>query len=182
MQESLLVQCLRMLFQDSSQPLSRGSWHKQVTKTRFKVKPRYGSIFAPVYRLFPPGFQPASGIRIPLLLSCLFHANFVLYQRIILLRTNVPQTAEYSMLTRYIEEAMKQALYEKLDDGTYWGEIPICPGTNGHAHTLSECQQELREVVEEWVLQNLHDDVPLPVIAGLDLNKHEVHAPSSNQA
>jgi predicted RNase H-like HicB family nuclease len=86
------------------------------------------------------------------------------------------------MLTRYIEEAIKQAVYEKLDDGSYWGEIPSCPGTNGHALTLSECQQELRDVVEEWVLQNLHDDVPLPVIAGLDLNKHEAHASSSHQA
>ncbi len=85
------------------------------------------------------------------------------------------------MLTRYIEEAMKQAVYEKLEDGTYWGEMRICPGTNAHAKTLSQCQEELREVLEEWVLQNLHDDIPLPVIAEIDLNRHELHASSSRQ-
>ncbi|MBU2444403.1 MAG: type II toxin-antitoxin system HicB family antitoxin [Bacteroidetes bacterium] len=83
------------------------------------------------------------------------------------------------MLTRYIEEAMKQAVYEKLEDGTYWGEIPNCPGTNAHAKSLSACQEELREVVEEWIVQNLHDGVPLPVIAEIDLNRHELHATSS---
>jgi predicted RNase H-like HicB family nuclease len=84
------------------------------------------------------------------------------------------------MLTRYIEEAMKQAVYEKLEDGTYWGEIPICPGTNAHAKILSTCQGELREVVEEWILQNLQDGVPLPVIAEIDLNRHELHASPSS--
>jgi len=85
------------------------------------------------------------------------------------------------MLTRYIEEAMKQALYEKLEDGTYWGEVPVCPGTNAHAQTLSACQEELREVLEEWILQNLPDDIPLPIIADIDLNRRELHVSSSGQ-
>lgn len=84
------------------------------------------------------------------------------------------------MLTRYIDEAMKQAVYEKLEDGTYWGEIPTCPGTNAYAQSLSACQVELREVLEEWILQNLQDSVPLPLIAEIDLNRHELHASSSS--
>ena len=84
------------------------------------------------------------------------------------------------MLTRYIDEAIRQAVYEKLEDGTYWGEVPLCPGTNAHASTLNECQAELREVLEEWILQNLHDGVVLPVIADIDLNRHEIHASPSH--
>jgi hypothetical protein len=37
-------------------------------------------------------------------------------------------------------------------------------------------------VLEEWVLQNLHDDIPLPIIAEIDLNRHEAHAPLTDQA
>ena len=33
------------------------------------------------------------------------------------------------MLTIYIHKAMSKAAYEKLEDGTYSGEIPDCPGT-----------------------------------------------------
>lgn len=85
------------------------------------------------------------------------------------------------MLTRYIAEAMKQATYERLEDGTYWGEVPPCPGTNAHANTLAECQEELREVLEEWILQNLHDDIALPIIAEIDLNRRVLHVSSSHQ-
>lgn len=45
------------------------------------------------------------------------------------------------MLTNYIQKAMNKAVYEKLEDGTYSGEIPLCPGTVAFGETLSECQK-----------------------------------------
>ena len=56
------------------------------------------------------------------------------------------------MLTEYIKAAMKQAKYKTIEDGTYFGDIPGFQGVWGNAKTLEECQIELREVLEEWLV------------------------------
>ncbi|MBI4336906.1 MAG: type II toxin-antitoxin system HicB family antitoxin [Chloroflexi bacterium] len=75
------------------------------------------------------------------------------------------------MLLEYIENAMSRAVYEKLEDGTYAGSIPDCPGTVAFARTLYLCQQELRSVLEGWLIVKIRHGDPLPIIGGLDLNK-----------
>lgn len=75
------------------------------------------------------------------------------------------------MLTEYIEAAMRKATYEKLEDGTYCGKIPECPGTIAFGGTLYECQIELRSLLEGWLLVKIRHGDHLPVIDGLDLNK-----------
>jgi predicted RNase H-like HicB family nuclease len=75
------------------------------------------------------------------------------------------------MLTEYIEAAMRKAMYDKLEDGTYCGKIPECPGTIAFGETLYECQLELRSVLEGWLLVKIRHGDRLPVIDGLDLNK-----------
>jgi predicted RNase H-like HicB family nuclease len=63
------------------------------------------------------------------------------------------------MLTEYVERAMSKAMYEKLEDGTYWGKIPECQGTIAFAETLYDCQSELRSVLEGWLLVKIrHGD------------------------
>jgi predicted RNase H-like HicB family nuclease len=56
------------------------------------------------------------------------------------------------MLTEYVERAMSKAVYDKLEDGTYCGKIPECPGTIAFGQTLHRCQIELRAVLEGWLL------------------------------
>jgi len=75
------------------------------------------------------------------------------------------------MLTEYIRKAMSDAIYEKLEDGTYSGEIPECPGTIAFGQTLQECQIKLESSLEGWVLVKIRHGDDLPVIAGIDLNK-----------
>lgn len=75
------------------------------------------------------------------------------------------------MLTEYIQKAMSKAVYEKLEDGTYSGEIPECPGTIAFGRTLQECQTELQLVLEGWLLVKIRHGDNLPIIEGLDLNK-----------
>ena len=75
------------------------------------------------------------------------------------------------MLTEYIQKAMGKAVYEKLKDGTYSGEIPDCPGTIAFGETLQECQAELRSALEGWLLVKIRYGDRLPVIEGVDLNK-----------
>lgn len=40
------------------------------------------------------------------------------------------------MISEYIEKAMLKSVYEKLEDGSYCGEITNCPGTIAFAATL----------------------------------------------
>jgi predicted RNase H-like HicB family nuclease len=74
-------------------------------------------------------------------------------------------------LTAYFEAAMELARYEKLEDGTYAGEIPKLPGVVSFGSTLRECEQELRSTVEDWVLVGLRLGHRLPKLAGIDLNR-----------
>lgn len=74
------------------------------------------------------------------------------------------------MISEYIEKAMEKAFYEKLEDGTYSGEIQICQGTLAFGKTLYECQRELKSTLEGWIIVGLRHGHELPVINDLDLN------------
>lgn len=82
------------------------------------------------------------------------------------------------ILSSYVEQAMAQAAYDKLDNGTFHGRIPPCKGVVAFGATLHECEQELRSVLEDWTLLGLKLGHPLPVIGGIDLNKQPVHEPA----
>lgn len=74
------------------------------------------------------------------------------------------------MLTAYLEAAMRSAHYELLpDDGQFYGAIPPYTGVYATAATLEECREQLREVLEEWVLFRVRRNVTLPVVAGVEL-------------
>jgi predicted RNase H-like HicB family nuclease len=71
-------------------------------------------------------------------------------------------TVKY-ILTEYIEQTMAHAEYDKLEDGSFAGKIPACPGVIAFAATLRECEEELRSVLEDWLLVGLKLGHPLPV-------------------
>ena len=75
------------------------------------------------------------------------------------------------MLIEYINKAMSNAVYEKLGDGTYSGKIPQCPGVIAFGETLYQCQEELRSVLEGWLIVKIRHGDKLPVIGGINLNK-----------
>jgi len=78
------------------------------------------------------------------------------------------------MLVKYIQAALRHAEYETLpDDGSYYGEIPQCNGVYANAETLEECREQLREVLEDWLLFRIHRNLPLPVIDGIELSIKE---------
>lgn len=79
------------------------------------------------------------------------------------------------MLLEYIQAALQHAKYEILpDDGSYYGEIPDCNGVYANASTLEDCREELREVLEEWVLFRIHKNLALPAIDSIELSIKEV--------
>ncbi len=72
---------------------------------------------------------------------------------------------------------MAQAKYTRLEDGTFVGKIPPCLGVIAFGETQSQCQGELRSVLEDWILLGLQAGDPLPVIDGIDLNCKPAHEP-----
>lgn len=82
-----------------------------------------------------------------------------------------------NILSEYINQAMAQAIYDKLEDGTFSGEIPPCEGVIAFGNTLVECEKELRSVLEDWIWLGLKLSHPLPVIGDIDLNKEPEREP-----
>ncbi len=74
------------------------------------------------------------------------------------------------MLIEYINKAMTKAVYEKLEDGTYFGKAPQCPGVIAFGQTLYQCQEELRSALEGWLIVKIRHGDRLPVIGGINLN------------
>jgi predicted RNase H-like HicB family nuclease len=81
------------------------------------------------------------------------------------------------ILSEYLDQAMAQAIYDKLDDGTFAGRIPSCKGVIAFGGTLRECEEELRSTLEGWILVGLKLGHALPVIGSLDLNKEPTREP-----
>jgi len=74
-------------------------------------------------------------------------------------------------LSGYVECAIAQAEFDKLEDSTFVGRIPLCKGVIAFGETLRECEAELRSVLEDWILLGLKLKHSLPIIDGIDLNE-----------
>jgi len=59
------------------------------------------------------------------------------------------------MLSDFIGRKLRSAQYKILKDRSYFGEIAGLNGVWANAKDLETCRNELREVLEEWVLLKL---------------------------
>jgi len=71
------------------------------------------------------------------------------------------------MISDYIRNKLKTASYKILKDGTYFGEIKGVKGVWANAKNLEKCRQELRDVLEDWVVVQIRSGKKVP---GLPLN------------
>ena len=81
------------------------------------------------------------------------------------------------VLSEYVQQAMAEAAYDKLEDGTFAGRIPPCQGVIAFGGSLRDCEEELQSTLEDWILLGLRMGHPLPVLAGIDLNKEPAREP-----
>lgn len=81
------------------------------------------------------------------------------------------------ILSEYVDRAMAQAVYDKLEDGTFSGRIPSCKGVLAFGATLRECADELRSTLEDWILVGLKLKHRLPIIEGINLNGEPTREP-----
>lgn len=78
------------------------------------------------------------------------------------------------MIRQYIDKAMEKAKYEILsDDGSFYGEIPVCRGVYANAKSLEKCRKELEETLEEWILFRIHKNLSIPVVDKIELKIKE---------
>ena len=75
------------------------------------------------------------------------------------------------MLTSYIEAAMRKSHYAILagEEG-YFGRIDGLQGVWANAEAIEGCREELKGVLEEWLLLGLRLGHELPAIHGIELN------------
>jgi predicted RNase H-like HicB family nuclease len=85
-------------------------------------------------------------------------------------------TAQF-IISEYIERAMAQAEYDKIEEGSFSGRIPPCKGVVAFGSTLYGCEAELRSTLEDWLLVGFKLGHLLPVIDGIDLNKEPEYEP-----
>jgi len=71
------------------------------------------------------------------------------------------------MLISYIQNAMKLANYEILEDGQYYGEIKGFQGLWAQAEQLETCREELQSALEDWLVLGLRMGHKLPVSKGI---------------
>jgi len=80
------------------------------------------------------------------------------------------------MLFEYIQKALSKAEYKRLDDGTWFAEIPGFEGVWANAGSVEECRRELQEVLEEWLLLKIRDRDSIPAMEGVEIRIKEVAA------
>lgn len=76
------------------------------------------------------------------------------------------------MFTQYVSDVMtKRARYEKLrGEDVYFGSIKGYKGVWAQGKTRKECMENLREVLEEWLLLKIRKQQFVPTVRKYDLN------------
>lgn len=77
------------------------------------------------------------------------------------------------MFEEYLNAGMHLAKYKLLEDNTFYAHIPEAPGVWANATTLEECRDELKEVLEDWVLLGIAHGHEIPEFSGLSLPKFQ---------
>jgi predicted RNase H-like HicB family nuclease len=74
------------------------------------------------------------------------------------------------MIVDYIDRALRRATYEKLEDGTFVGEVDGLQGVLANATTLESCRDQLAEVIEGWVLFRVANGMDIPALDGVTVS------------
>ena len=82
------------------------------------------------------------------------------------------------MLTEYIDEALRRARYELIEDEEtpYYGEVPELPGVWASGRTLEGCRRELKEVIEGWILVSVRRSLDLPRLGSAEIKETDTRA------
>ena len=80
------------------------------------------------------------------------------------------------MIIEYCQKALERAQYKRLEDGTWFAEIPGFQGVWANGPNVEQCRNELITVLEEWLLLKIRDGDPIPDVGGLKVEIRNVAA------
>ncbi len=82
------------------------------------------------------------------------------------------------MLTEYIDEALRRARFELIEDKEtpYYGEVADLPGVWACGQTLESCRRELKEVVEGWILVSVKRSLDIPPLGSVKITEIDTRA------
>lgn len=75
-----------------------------------------------------------------------------------------------TVITEYVEEALRRARYELIEDAEtpYYGEVLELPGVWACGRTLEVCREELKNVVEGWILLSVRESLDIPPLGDIE--------------
>lgn len=75
------------------------------------------------------------------------------------------------MIIEFITSVINdKAVIEKLEDGSFYGEIKEFEGVWAEGETYEACEKELQEVLDEWLVIKLKRNEFVPPTSKHDLN------------
>ncbi len=81
------------------------------------------------------------------------------------------------MLIEYIEESLKRAHYEMInDEEPFYGEVKELKGVWATGNTLEECRKNLRDVIEGWILISIKKDLKIPKLGKVEIKEIKENA------
>jgi predicted RNase H-like HicB family nuclease len=79
-----------------------------------------------------------------------------------------------TVLIEYIEEALKRARYEIIDDeDPYYGEVAELQGVWATGKSLEDCRNTLKEVLEGWIILSIKKGLPIPKLGEFEIKEIE---------
>ena len=76
------------------------------------------------------------------------------------------------MLAEYVDEALRRAYYEIIDDEEpYYGEIGELKGVWATGKTLEDCRNNLKDVIEGWIILSIRKGLPIPKLGEIEIKE-----------
>lgn len=81
---------------------------------------------------------------------------------------------KFFALSRYVEAALRQAEYERDENGVVVAQVPGADGFYAQGDTFEEARDNLREVIEGNVMLALQLGWAIPTIVGVSIEERDV--------
>lgn len=79
--------------------------------------------------------------------------------------------AKYFSLSKYVEAALKKAMYEKDENDVVIGKVPGASGFFAQGDTFEEARANLQDVIEGNVMLALQLRLEIPQIEGVEMKE-----------
>ncbi len=80
------------------------------------------------------------------------------------------------MISSFIKSQLNKASYKILGDGSYFGEIKGFRGIWANAKTLEHCREDLKEVIEGWIIVKIRKGEKVPGLSYSSSRNRKVYA------